>query len=456
MTERVFTLEEANAELPALREHLPPTARRAAGADRGDRADRGCGRARRRGCGGSRLVPHQQTLKDGGRVPRRARHPAARSRHGARRLPGGSRGSTGLPVLAARRGRRRVLPRGADRLRRAATPVSTRPVVVLAGATREHPAARDRAAAARRRPPVRRRRRRPRGDRRRRRASCGGATIARGSRRAGTGRGDGSGGSRRRATASTGCCSPALVERDVVVTNARGVFDDAIAEWVIGATGHGDRLGATIVAIRHATRAATVGTGTRRRHAARDRGAGAARARDRVTVLVRPRHDGEAVGRARPPTMRCSTGRGPDDFYAMRSGGRPRAGRLPLTAETRHRFDAAAFAAMRPSARFSTSAAAARSTSAALIDALRRDLSPARRSTSTRRSRCRPRRPCGRCPTSSCRRTSAATSTAGRRRSSRCSSTTSGGSREGEPLRNPVDVDRWFRGRVGSRRWPSA
>ncbi|HUL84099.1 MAG TPA: D-2-hydroxyacid dehydrogenase, partial [Actinomycetota bacterium] len=28
---------------------------------------------------------------------------------------------------------------------------------------------------------------------------------------------------------------PGLAERGVVVTNARGIFDDAIAEWVIGA-----------------------------------------------------------------------------------------------------------------------------------------------------------------------------------------------------------------------------
>jgi len=29
---------------------------------------------------------------------------------------------------------------------------------------------------------------------------------------------------------------PALVESDVVLTNARGEFDDAVAEWVFGAT----------------------------------------------------------------------------------------------------------------------------------------------------------------------------------------------------------------------------
>ena len=43
-----------------------------------------------------------------------------------------------------------------------------------------------------------------------------------------------------------GLLFPALVESDVVVTNARGVFDDPIAEWVIGAivahaTGLADR-----------------------------------------------------------------------------------------------------------------------------------------------------------------------------------------------------------------------
>ena len=43
------------------------------------------------------------------------------------------------------------------------------------------------------------------------------------------------GGSSRPATASTGSCSPRLVASEVVVTNARGVFDEPIAEWAIGA-----------------------------------------------------------------------------------------------------------------------------------------------------------------------------------------------------------------------------
>jgi phosphoglycerate dehydrogenase-like enzyme len=45
---------------------------------------------------------------------------------------------------------------------------------------------------------------------------------------------------------------------------------------------------------------------------------------------------------------------------------------LPLTAETRHRFDAAAFAAMRPSARFVNVGRGATVDETALIDALRR------------------------------------------------------------------------------------
>ena len=42
-------------------------------------------------------------------------------------------------------------------------------------------------------------------------------------------------GSRRPRLGSTDSCSRRLVDSDVAVTNARGVFDEPIAEWVIGA-----------------------------------------------------------------------------------------------------------------------------------------------------------------------------------------------------------------------------
>ena len=67
---------------------------------------------------------------------------------------------------------------------------------------------------------------------------------------------------------------------------------------------------------------------------------------------------------------------------------------LPATPETRHLFDAAVFDAMSPRARFVNIGRGSTVDEAALIGALERgSRSPARRSTSSRRSRSRPTSP---------------------------------------------------------------
>src|SRR5207244_8499183 len=142
-----------------------------------------------------------------------------------------------------------------------------------------------------------------------------------------------------------------LVQSDVEVTNARGVFDDAIAEWVTGAmlamvtgldrwvgwqTGRrwDDDRGTERLAGK---RFLAVGPGPIGRAAAR-------RARDLGMALAAvgraPRHDDlfERIG-------------GPGDLYAMLAEAEVVLDALPLSPGTRHSFGAAAFAAMKPTAR---------------------------------------------------------------------------------------------------------
>ena len=69
---------------------------------------------------------------------------------------------------------------------------------------------------------------------------------------------------------------------------------------------------------------------------------------------------------------------------------------LPLTPQTGHVFDAAAFGAMRPTARFMNVGRGETVDEAALIDALASGGSRARRSTCSRRSRFPPTARCGR------------------------------------------------------------
>ena len=169
-----------------------------------------------------------------------------------------------------------------------------------------------------------------------------------------------------------GLLFPALVQSEVQVTNARGVFDDAIAEWVIGAmlamvTG----LGRSIVSQterrwdddRGSERLAgerflAVGPGPIGRAAAR-------RARDLGMSVV-------AVGRAPRPDDLFETIGGPDELHPMLAEADVVLDALPLAPGTHHFFDAAAFAAMKPTARFLNVGRGATVEEPALVDALER------------------------------------------------------------------------------------
>jgi phosphoglycerate dehydrogenase-like enzyme len=169
-----------------------------------------------------------------------------------------------------------------------------------------------------------------------------------------------------------GLLFPALVQSDVVVTNARGVFDDAIAEWVIGAmltmvTGldrsivsqterrwDGDRGTERLAGKRFLA----VGPGPIGRAAAR-------RARDLGMAVA-------AVGRAPRSDDLFERIGGPGDLHAMLAEADVVLDGLPLSPGTRHFFDADAFAAMKPTARFLNVGRGATVDEAALIDSLER------------------------------------------------------------------------------------
>ncbi len=169
-----------------------------------------------------------------------------------------------------------------------------------------------------------------------------------------------------------GLLFPALVASEVAVTNARGVFDEPIAEWAIGAMcAFATGLHTTIVD-------QTRGAGwTDDRH--RERLAG------QHLVVVGPGPIGRATAaRARALGLTVEavgrSARDDDVFGRVHAGDRlhEALGRadhvldaLPLTEATRNLFDAQAFAAMRPSARFYNVGRGGTVDEPALIEALR-------------------------------------------------------------------------------------
>lgn len=143
-----------------------------------------------------------------------------------------------------------------------------------------------------------------------------------------------------------------LAASEVLVTNQRGVFDDAIAEWAIGAM-------LAFVAGLH--RSILDGA---RAHWDDDRRRERLAGQHLLVVgpgpigratAVRARALGmsvSAVGRsARTDDMLGDIG-APEDLHRRLGEADHVLDALPLTAATRHLFDAAAFDAMRPSARF--------------------------------------------------------------------------------------------------------
>jgi len=169
-----------------------------------------------------------------------------------------------------------------------------------------------------------------------------------------------------------GLLFPALVASDVSVTNARGVFDEPIAEWAIGAMcAFATGLHTTIVD-------QTRGAGwTDDRH--RERLAG------QHLVVVGPGPIGRATAtRARALGLSVEavgrSVRDDDVFGRVQAGDRlhEALGRadhvldaLPLTEATRNLFDAQAFAAMPPGARFYNVGRGGTVDEPALIEALR-------------------------------------------------------------------------------------
>ena len=175
-------------------------------------------------------------------------------------------------------------------------------------------------------------------------------------------------------TASAGVDSllfPALVESDVVVTNARGIFDDAIAEWAVGMMALFAKgvLGVLERQRRHEWR-----------HELTESLAG------QNALVVGVGGIGRAIGRnARALAMDVlgvgRTARGGDEVFRAIVGSDelpdvlPWADvvvdALPATPETRRVFDAAAFAAMRPGARFLNVGRGSTVDEEALVEALR-------------------------------------------------------------------------------------
>ncbi len=168
-----------------------------------------------------------------------------------------------------------------------------------------------------------------------------------------------------------GLLFPELVDSDVVVTNARGVFDESIAEWALGAM-------------------LAFSTGIVRSLADQHRGLwdherNTERLAGRRLLVVGPGPIGRAIGRlARAGGMQVRAvgtraredevlGRvlGPDAFHTALAEADYVVDALPLTDATRHLFDAEAFAAMGPTARFLNVGRGATVDEPALVEALR-------------------------------------------------------------------------------------
>lgn len=167
-----------------------------------------------------------------------------------------------------------------------------------------------------------------------------------------------------------GLLFPALVDGGVIVTNARGVFDEPIAEWVIAT------IGAFETGLVTSVRDGVAGRWDDERHRGRIAGS-------RLLVVgpgpigrgtaIRARALGmevEAVGRHARDDGLFGRVLGPEDLHAALGRADHVLDALPMAPGTERLFDAAAFAAMRPSARFYNVGRGGTVDEAALIDAL--------------------------------------------------------------------------------------
>jgi phosphoglycerate dehydrogenase-like enzyme len=164
---------------------------------------------------------------------------------------------------------------------------------------------------------------------------------------------------------------PELLASGVTVTNGRGVFDESIAEWAIGA----------ILAMTTGLDRSIV-DGTRSRW---DDERGTQRLAGQRLLVLGPGPIGRATARrARDLGMSVTAvGRAPrsddlfdriggaEDLHAMLAEADVVFDALPLTPGTHHYVDAAALAAMKPTARFVNVGRGATVDEAALVDALR-------------------------------------------------------------------------------------
>ncbi len=149
-----------------------------------------------------------------------------------------------------------------------------------------------------------------------------------------------------------GLLFPALVQSDVTITNARGVFEGAIAEWAIGA----------ILAFATGLRTSIVDTAAGRWVDDRTR----ARVPGTRLLVVGPGPIGraaavralafgmtvDAVGRTARQDDVFGRIRGADELHAALAEADHVLDALPLTRETRGTFDRAAFAAIKRGATF--------------------------------------------------------------------------------------------------------
>ncbi|MGZ4148443.1 MAG: D-2-hydroxyacid dehydrogenase [Actinomycetota bacterium] len=168
-----------------------------------------------------------------------------------------------------------------------------------------------------------------------------------------------------------GLLFPTLVDAGVAITNARGIFDGAIAEWAIAA----------ILAFATGLRTSVVDTAEGRWDEDRSR----RRVPGTRLVVVGPGPIGrgtavralalgmtvDAVGRTAREDEVFGRIRGADELHAALAEADHVLDALPLTRETRGTFDRAAFASLKPGATFLNVGRGATVDEQALIQALR-------------------------------------------------------------------------------------
>ncbi|MEP7060390.1 MAG: D-2-hydroxyacid dehydrogenase [Actinomycetota bacterium] len=168
-----------------------------------------------------------------------------------------------------------------------------------------------------------------------------------------------------------GLLFPALISSETLVTNGRGIFEDAIAEWVIGVLlGFATRIPQSFAAQRQhrwisgeterlaGSSLLVVGPGPIGRAVATRAGALGME----IAAVGRTAREDDLFGRVRPVGELADAVADADVVVDT----------LPITLETHHLFDARIFSAMRPTARFVNVGRGATVDEPALIRALQK------------------------------------------------------------------------------------